>query len=524
VHSKEDIMSFARRKFLQVAGAAAGAPFVRRLTVLLSASAIASPALAGKKDNSIRFATGAVLNNVDFYFNDAAVGGALAFHIWDSLIYRDPGTGDYKGQLATAWKWIDDKTLELELRKGVRFHDGAEFDADDVVDTLNFVAKPENKIVRQAHVAWIDRAEKIDKYRVRVVTKHPFPPVFEYMAIVVIYPHEYYAKVGPRGMNQKPVGSGPFRVVEHAPGKYIRMERNPDYFKDSPKPMPKVDKLEMRFIPDQQTQIAEILAGGVEIIMNVGRDQAEQLRTTPNLQVVPGVNLAIAFLHLNGSERTPAPPLRDIRVRKAILHAIDREAMVKSVVSEGAHVLHTFCHPSMFGCTDEGAPRYAYDPAKAKQLLAEAGFPNGFDIDLYAWRDRPHAEVIMGYLRAVGIKANLRFMQNAAAEDAQHAGKVAIMLDGMGSLIQDISVTTPTYFGDYPDNMNHDPDVRDLLNRGDTSMDPEVRKEAYAKALALIQERAYVLPLYTTPFYYVAAKDLVFTAHPLPRFWEMSWK
>jgi hypothetical protein len=85
VHSKEDIMNFARRKFLQLAGAAAGAPFVPQLTVLLSASAIASPALAGKTNNSVRFATGAVLNNVDFYFNDAAIGAAFAFHVWDSL-------------------------------------------------------------------------------------------------------------------------------------------------------------------------------------------------------------------------------------------------------------------------------------------------------------------------------------------------------------------------------------------------------------------------------------------------------
>jgi peptide/nickel transport system substrate-binding protein len=517
-------MNFARRQFLQLAGAAAGGPALPQFAALLAASAFATPSLAGKKNNSIRFATGVVLASVDSYFNDSPVGGIFAQHVWDSLIYRDPGTGDYKGLLATAWKWIDDRTLELELRKDVRFHDGAEFDADDVVYTLNFVTKPENKIVKQRQVRWIDHAEKLDKYKVRIVTKHPFPPALEYIALIAIYPHEYYAKVGPRGMNQKPVGSGPFRVVEHALGKYIRMERNPDYFKDSPKPQPKIDKFEIRFIPDQQTQIAEMLTGGVDMIWQVGRDQAEQLRATPNLQVVPAENLAIALLHLNGSETTPAPPLRDIRVRKAILHAIDREAMVKALASEGSRVVHTLCHPSMFGCTDEGAPRYAYDPAKSKQLLAEAGLPNGFDIDLYAFRDRRHTEAMIGYLRAVGIKANLRFLQDAAVSDAQHAGKVAMIHDGVGSLIADISVATPEFFGDNPDNMNHDREIHDLLDRGDSSMDPEVRKAAYAKALVLIQERAYVLPLYTLPFNYVAAKDLVFTAYALPRIWEMSWK
>jgi peptide/nickel transport system substrate-binding protein len=375
---------------------------IAAIVVALAASAIATPALAGKRDNSIRFATNVVLNNVDFYFNDFLAGRVFAMQVWDTLIYRDLGTGEYKGQLATAWKWIDDNTIEFELRKGVRFHNGAEFDADDVVYTVNFVTKPESKIIRQV-VAWIDHAEKLDKFRVRIVMKQPFPPAIEYLASsITIYPHEYYAKVGPAGLNRKPVGTGPFRVVEHALGKYIRMERNPDYFSDSPRPMPKVGKLEIRFIPDPQTQIAEMLAGGVDMIFNVGRDETEQLRGVLNLQIVPGDTGRFAFLHLNGSEKTPVPPLRDIRVRKAILHAIDREAMVKSIVAEGARVLHTFCHPSLFGCTDEGAPRYPYDPAKAKQLLTDAGFPNGFDIDLFASRDRPHTEAMIGYLRAVG--------------------------------------------------------------------------------------------------------------------------
>jgi peptide/nickel transport system substrate-binding protein len=500
---------------------------IAMIAALFAASALATPALAGKRDNSIRFGADQVVANVDNYFNQSAIGAIIADQVWDTLIYLDPRTGDYQGQLATAWRRIDDRTIEFELRRGVKFHNGAAFDADDVAYTVNFVTKPENKIVPQFLVAWIDHAEKVDQYKVRIVAKQPFPPAIAYLATaIVIYPHEYYAKVGPAGMNRNPVGTGPFRVVEHAVGKYIRMERNLDYFKDSPKPMPKVDKVEIRFIPDPQTQIAEMLAGGVDIVWNVARDQAEQLRAVPNLQVVPGETGRIAFLHLNGSEKTPAPPLRDIRVRKAIMHAIDREAMVKSIVSEGARVLHTFCIPSMFGCTDEGAPRYAYDPAKAKQLLSDAGFPNGFDIDLYAYRDRPQTEAMIGYLRAVGIRANLRFVQGPVARDARRAGKVAMLHQTWGATIQDVYDVLPTFLGGNPDDMNRDGEVRDLIDRGNTSLDPEVRKASYARALVLVQERAYVLPLYSLPTYYVAAKDLVFTAYPdeIIRFWEMSWK
>jgi peptide/nickel transport system substrate-binding protein len=189
-------------------------------------------------------------------------------------------------------------------------------------------------------------------------------------------------------------------------------------------------------------------------------------------------------------------------------------------------VLHAFCHPAQFGCTEEGVQRYPYDPAKAKQLLAQAGFPNGFDIDLYAYRDRAQNEAIIGYLRAVGIRANLRFLQVPAMQEAHRAGKVPMVHWTWGVSIYDVSATTPICFGGQPDDVNRDSDVRELLERGGTSLDPNVRKEAYAQALALIQERAYALPLFTVPVYYVAAKGLAFTADPdeITRFWAMSWK
>jgi peptide/nickel transport system substrate-binding protein len=466
--------------------------FIRALTLIL----LLVPAHADKKENSIRFATDQVVDNVDRYFNDLRVGFNIAHHIWDSLIYRDPATGGYRGLLATSWRWIDDTTIEFELRKGVRFHNGAAFDADDVVATLNYVTNPASKIVAQTSVAWIDHVEKLDPYRIRIVTKHPFSTALEYTAAyLIIYPHEYYARVGPLGMNERPVGTGPYRVIEHSRGKYIRMERNRDYFIDSPKHQPEIDKFEIRFIPDPQTQIAEVLVGGVDMIWNVAADQAQQLRAIPALQVVPSDTERIAFLHLNGTDRTPAPPLRDARVRKAIMHAIDRATMLETLVGTGGRLLHTLCHPLQFGCTDGAAPRYSYDPPKAKQLLAEAGYPDGFELDLYAYRDRSQTEAIIGYLRAVRITANLRFLQVPAARDARRAGKVAMDHWTWGPPIQDVSAMTSVFFAGYPDDMNRDSDVQTLLRRGDSSLDEATRKDSYARALALIQERAYALPL-----------------------------
>jgi peptide/nickel transport system substrate-binding protein len=440
----------------------------------------------------------------------------LAYQIWDTLIYRDPKSGDYKGLLATAWKWLDDRTLEVDLRPGVRFHNGAEFDADDVVYTLNFVSKPENRSVNQANVDWIDHVEKIDKYKVRIFTRRPFPPAIEYLAgPIVIHPHEYYAKVGPKGMNEKPVGTGPYRVVEHAFGKSIRLVRNPDYFKDSPKPQPAIEKIEIRFIPDRQTQVAEMMSGGLDLIKNVPIDQAQQLREAPNLQVISAEIMRYAFLQMNSQELTLPSPVRDIRVRKAVMHAIDRAAMVKSIVGEGSRVLNVVCFPTQFGCIDDKAPRYAYDPAKAKHLLAEAGYPNGFDVDLWGYRDREQLEAIIGYLHAVGIRANLRFVQYAAHRDAVRGNKAAMAVWTWGSFsINDVSAGVSVFHKFSADDTNRDPEVRDLLERGDSSVDPKVRLSAYSKALALIAERAYVVPLYSIPTYYVAAKDLRFAAYP----------
>jgi peptide/nickel transport system substrate-binding protein len=270
-----------------------------------------------------------------------------------------------------------------------------------------------------------------------------------------------------------------------------------------------------------------VLAGGLDLIINVPLDQAEHLRTLQNLQVIFSETMRFMFLHLNTLENTPAPLLRDIRVRTAILQAIDREAMVKSIVGHGARVLHAICFPSQFGCTETNVPRYVYDPAGAKGLLALAGVPNGLEFDLYSFRDRHHAEAIVGYLRAVGIKANLRFMQFAAVREALRAGKVVVAHQAWGSFsINDVSASASVFYKFGADDLNRDDEVRDLLEKGDTLVDPRAREAAYSKALALVQERAYALPLYSLPMYYVASKDLVLTAYPdeIPRFWEMFYR
>lgn len=487
-----------------------------------------SHALAAKKDDTLRLAYDQAPESVDPYFNNVRIGVIIAANVWDTLLYRDPLTNEYKGQLAKSWTQIDDKTMEFELREGVKFHNGETFDADSVVYTLNFVADPANKAVTQQNVRWIDKVEKLGPYKIRLTTKEPFPGAKEYLSTTVaIHPAKYYQEVGPKGMNAKPVGSGPYKVTDYQPGKSITLEKFDDYFKDSPKAQPKIGKVVIRFIPDRQTQMAEVISGGEDFIMNVPKDQAEQLQNMPNLQVLSGNTMRIAFMQMNIMDGTPAPQLKDLRVRQAINHAIDRDAIIKNIVGEGAKILNTICTPSQTGCTEEGATTYKYDPALAKKLLAEAGFPNGFDVDILAYRERNQTEAIISYLQAVGIKARLNFLQYAAMRDMSRANKASLTHQTWGSnLVNDVSASTPVYFAFGGDDMTRDPEVRGLLDLGDKTIDPAARNAAYKKALDLISERAYAVPLWSLPVYYVANKEVSFKAYPdeLVRLWDMSWK
>ena len=496
-------------------------------TCLLVSTLFAGQVQANKANDTLGMAYEQAPENIDPYFNNVRIGVIIGANVWDTLLYRDPVTNEYKGQLAKSWKQIDDRTLEFELREGVKFHNGEEFDADSVVYTLNYVANPENKATTQQNVRWIDKVEKLDKFKVRIISKGPFPAAIDYLATTLpIYPAKYYSEVGPAGMNAKPVGSGPYKITEYIPGKSVSMERFADYFKDSPKAQPKISKVKIRFIPDRQTQMAEVMSGGEDFIMHVPKDQAENLKTLPNLQVVSGNTMRIVFLQMNILEGSPSPELKDIRVRKAIAHAIDREAILKNIVG-GGELINTICTPSQVGCSSDGATIYKYDPALSKKLLAEAGFPNGLSLEFMAYRERNQTEAMINYLQAVGIKAKLNFMQYAAMRDQVRANKSALSHQTWGSnLVNDTSASTPVYFGGGGDDVARDPEVIALLNKADHIIDPAARKAMYNKALVMISEKAYAVPLWSLPVYYVANKDVNFKPYydELVRFWDMSWK
>ncbi len=495
--------------------------------VLIVGLAWVLPAFADKSSNTLNFAWTKELETLDRYYNTAREGMIVSRHVYDDLIYRDPQTWEYKPLLATSWKWIDPITMELELRKGVVFHNGEKFDADDVVYTLNFVSNPDNKVLVQRNVNWIKKAEKLGDFNVRILLHKPFPAALEYLAgNVPIYPNEYYAKVGPQGFGLKPVGTGPYKVVTVEQGKRIVFEKNADYFKDSPKGQPAIDRIVQRTIPEMTTMVAELMTGGLDWIYMVPTDQAEKLEKVPSLNVVRAETMRIGFLQMDVTGRTGDTPLKDIRVRKAICNAVDREAIAKNLVGGQSRVVHAACYPSQFGCIDT-LTKYGYDPAQAKQLLTEAGYANGFEIDFYGYRDRPYGEAITGYLREVGIKANMKWLKYSALRDATKANKVALVMNTWGSYgVNDISNITGQHFRMEYNDFARDQSVTDWLNEGDNSIDESKRREVYTKALKRIADQAYWLPLFSWVANYAFDKDLDFTPHPdaVPRFFLTTWK
>ena len=220
-------------------------------------------------------------------------------------------------------------------------------------------------------------------------------------------------------------------------------------------------------------------------------------------------------------------PLTKQKVRQAILHAIDRKSFVESLVQGDARVIHAPCFPTQLGCDDSGAPKYAYDPKKAKQLLTEAGYPNGFKTQLMAFRSRTWTEALQQDLKAVGIDAEVQMLPVATLIQRFQKGETPIYQGDWGSFsINDASAIISTFFKGSEDDYARDDQVKAWLDAADNSNDVAVRKENYKKAVNRIMEQAYWVPLNTFVTNYAHVADLDFRAYKdeIPRYFVYSWK
>ena len=486
----------------------------------------AAPSLAGKADDTLNVGFRVQLQGLDAYYAPGREGLLLSFWAYDALVYRDPKTLDFKPLLATAWRQVDDRTLEFDIRQGVKFHDGTVLTADDVTYTINFAVRPESKVFNQFFIAWIEGAKTVGPNKVQIRSKAVAPMALQYLTGLPIYPAKYYEQVGKEGMSTKPIGTGPY-IARPLSNNSFEFKRNPDYFADSPKGKPPIERMVYKTIPDVSTQVAELLTGGLDWAYHVPNDQAEQLKTNPKLKVVGGESYRVAYLTMDAAGKSnPNTPMKDVRVRRAISHAIDRDAIAKNLVGEASRVIHSACYPKQFGCIED-VPRYAYDPAKAKALLAEAGFADGFTVEMFGYRSRQVAEAIIGNLRAVGIRGNLNWLQYAAVVEKRRSNQAGMIVDDWGSAsFNDVAAIIPVFFNSGVDDYAMDAELSKWVETGGTSIDPKLREEVYAKALKRIAEQAYWVPLHTMPINYVfsADLDLAVPSDEIPEFFRARWK
>jgi peptide/nickel transport system substrate-binding protein len=488
-----------------------------------------SPAAAQKSADTLRITLRDGLPNIDPYYNNLRTGVVMHHQAWDALVYRNPDSFKIEPLLATEWKMPDTTTIDFTLRPGVKFHDGSTFTADDVVYTLNLVSDPASKVSTPANYNWIDKAEKTGELSVRVKLKRPTPAALDYFALVTpIYPKTYREKVGADAYSKAPIGAGPYKITKVEPGVSAEFERFEDYWAGSPKGKAFIKKMSVRYVPDAATEMTELLSGRADWIWNLNPDQFDSVGKLPNLTAVRKESMRIGYLYLDAAGRTGADnPITKLKVRQAIWHAIDRQAIADKLVTGGSRVPGAPCFPSQFGCNGEAATLYDYNPAKAKQLLSEAGYPDGFDLELTSYVLPQWGSAVQNYLLAVGIRAKLNQLQVAALIQRAKAGELRSYLGSWGSYsINDVSAIMPNFFDGGADDYARDPDVQKSLVEGGSSNDPEARNKAYSAAIQRITQQAYFLPLHTYVTTYGYSRQIEFTpyADELPRFYLSKWK
>ncbi len=498
-------------------------PLPRFAALALAAALSAAPAHAQKSADTLRVAWRSAIPDIDFYRNTLRTGLVVSQHVWDTLVYRDPETFQLKPLLATSWKFTDDTTLEFELRKGVTFHDGSAFSADDVVYTVNSVLNEQVSV--PSNYAFIDHAEKIDDLHVRIKLKHAFPAALEYFSMVLpIYPKNYRERAG-NDFSKRPVGTGPYKVAKLDGTARIVLERNDAYF-DGPKGKPAINTILITEVANATDELTAIIGGQADWIWEFSPDQLDQLGRMPNIQVQTSESMRVVYMNLDAAGRSGDTPLTKQKVRQAIMYAVDRQTLAKQFMP-GGRVLDAPCYPTQFGCDQAIAVKYNYDPAKAKALLAEAGLPEGFETEIVGYLLPQWQAAVQNYLGVAGIRAKVTQLPDSQVVQRSVEGRNPLEMGSWGSYsINDASAFLPHFFAGGAQDDARDPDVENLVRQGDNAANPDQRRGAYSDAIKRITEQAYFMPLFTYVVPYAMSKELNFKANrdEMPRFYSSSWK
>jgi len=421
----------------------------------------------------------------------------ILYALHDAVVKPMPGKSMAPG-LAESWTTSPDGLVyEFVVRKGVRFHNGDPVTAEDVKFSFERYRGVSAKVLKE-RVAGV---ETPDPGRVRFRLKQPWPDFMTFYATPAtgagwVVPRKYVEKVGDDGFKKAPIGAGPYRLVSFTPGVELVLEAFDQYWRKRPA----VKRLVFKSATDPSTRLAMLKRGEADVAFGLASELAQEVRRTPGLTLRPTSSVAMHWL-VFADQWDPGSPWHDGRVRLAANHAVDRRA-----INEAETLGHSRITGSIIPVSFDyfwQPPLHAYDPAKAKQLLAEAGHPNGFDAGDF-WCDAAtsgYAEAILNNLQAAGIKARLRPLERAGFLKAYQEKKLKNLIYGLSgaygnaaSRIEAFVMSKGVYaYGGYPD-------IDGLFRDQAAELDSRKREALLHRVQQLMHETALYLPIWQRAF------------------------
>src|SRR6266704_2943713 len=465
----------------------------------LDATAQPKPAQAAKPEGEMRWALYVTL--APLWFDPGEVAGFITpfwvlYALHDGLVKPMPGN-IMTPSLAESWTVSSDQRVyEFKLREGLKFHNGDPFTAEDV--KFSFYRAKSARVLKER----VREVEIVGPYRVRFHLHEPFPDFMAFYGTLAtgaswIVPKKYVEQVGNEGFKKQPVGLGPYKFVSNTPGIELVMEAFEGYWRK----VPQVKRLVYKSVPEATTRMAMLKKGEVDVAYLIDVPAALELRRTPTLKLAFSGGIGVFFLDFF-DQWDPRSPWHDRRVRLAASYAVDRRTLSEAETlgaskPTGNIVPRTF----EFALPIEPDP---YDPVKSKQLLAEAGYPNGFDAgDLHAYPPYVSTtEAVGGYLAAVGIRTRVRTMERAAFFSAWATKKlrgVCMCVNALyGNAASRMSEWVPSS-GAYA--YGADPDVDALYKQQALETDRRKREALLHRIQQLLHERTRFAPIwdYTWP-------------------------
>jgi peptide/nickel transport system substrate-binding protein len=416
--------------------------------------------------------------------------------MYDALAFPT-ADGKYEPALAEGWELSDDgTTFTFHLRQDVVFHNGEPFNADAVVYSWQVYSQPEVTYANEWTTA--KSVEKVDDYTVRVSSEEPNALLLPRIAGWAMIPPLAHAEMGKEAFAQSPIGTGPFMFKEWIKGDHLTVVANPNYWREG---YPKVAEIVFKFMPEAATRVAAVQTGEIDIAPRLTSEDAQGLLGVPGVTIIRYPVNRVYYLAFNNLTTGKDTPVADPKVRQAMAYAIDMDAIIQSLFNGYATRAVGFVGPSDLGF--DGAAPVPYDPEQARQLLTEAGYPNGFAVDMACPEAAyPHinevCQAISGYLNEVGIQ-NVLELQEANAYWEEEANKTLppLFVDSWSSTIPDSYGRLQGALGEGETYANwYDERLVSLIDEVAVTVDTDARAEVYKEIQTLMREDPPFVYLY----------------------------